>query len=108
MMQTTLAQGAPWPKSYLKPVIQTRTNSSRIGMIYKKREKPTIQPPRATVNTQVLQQLRQHIESNPGQSMTKIRTSMHWNQSKTERYITELRSELGNGYFLKSSLKDMP
>ena len=111
-IQTTLVPGAPWPESFPPSKSETLVpgmrlpNSSRIGMIYKKRVRPTKQPPRLPKD-EVYSILRKHISGKPGQSMSKIRADLGWSQSKTERCLTALRNELGNGYFLKSSLKEV-
>jgi hypothetical protein len=95
-IQTTLAQGAPWPAHTYTP------NASRIGMRYAPRkDKGTVKP--IKVKDKVI--LLQYIAKNPGQSMLKIRTNMAWSRPKIERVMTEIRAEVGKGYFLLADLK---
>lgn len=94
MTQTTLAQGAKWP-TYMP-------NHSRIGMHYTTRkDKGTVKPVKAAAKDT----LRQYLADHPGQSMYKIRLGLNWSLSKAERTMTELREEVGNGYFLLKDLK---
>lgn len=93
-IQTTLAQGAPWPVY--------APNSSRIGTHYKvRKDKGTHRP----LKKDFEDVLRQHISSNPGQSMTEICINLKWERKKVQRYMTAIRSEVGNGHFLLKDLK---
>jgi hypothetical protein len=104
--KTVLAQGAPWLHTSV-PVTE-HTNvinlakpvSARLGMQYRTREKRPVKP-------EIQERLRQYLRENPGHNITYIHKALGWSLSKTERVMTEIRAEIGNGHFLKSSLKDI-
>jgi hypothetical protein len=106
-IQTTLAKDAPWPMSFpekLPLVLGMEKVDSRIGMTYKKRVPKAI--PRSDKANNI-KKLLTHITQNPGQSMNKIRIELCWSPKKLELYMTEPREQVGNGYFRKSSLKEV-
>lgn len=95
-IQTTLAQGAPWLTPTYTP------NASRIGMRYAPRkDKGTVKP----IKVKDKEILRQYIAKNPGQSILKIRTNLAWSLPKIERVMTEIRAEVGKGYFLLAHIE---
>lgn len=101
-VQTTLAQGAPWLKFPAMQQIISKPSSPRLGMKYTPRkDKGTVKPLKKDIENT----LRQYLSDNPGQSVAKISAALHWERKKVERYMTSIREEVGNGYFLLKDLK---
>lgn len=103
--KTTLVAGAPWPHTDWPMVQDAEPESKRPAP--EPAPIPTAKPekkhytPKA-IKPEVKAALRNYLTVNPGQNITAIRKGLGWGLSKTERVLTEIRTEVGNGHFLKS------
>jgi hypothetical protein len=106
--KTILAQGAPWLPAiptkdavYSVSFTKPKPVSARLGMKYRPR---TQREPRSST-PEIQKALRNYLANNPGHNITHIHKALGWSISKTERVMTELREEIGNGHFLKANLR---
>ena len=106
--QTTLAPGAPWPRNMDWPMVQDAEPASK-RPAPEPAPIPPVKPekkhytPKA-IKPEVKAALRNYLTANPGQKITAISKGLGWSLSHTEKVLTEIRTEVGNGHFLKSSL----
>lgn len=107
-IKTTLAAGAPWPRNTDWPMVQdaepasTRPEPEPAPITPAKPEKKHYTP--KAIKPEAKAALRNYLTVNPGQKITAICKGLGWSLSKTEMVLTEIRTEVGNGHFLKSSL----
>lgn len=105
-IKTTLAAGAPWPRNIDWPMVQdaepASTRPEPAPITPAKPEKKHYTP--KAIKPEVKAALRNYLTVNPGQKITAICKGLGWSLSHTEKVLTEIRTEVGNGHFLKSSL----
>ena len=105
--KTTLVAGAPWPHTDW-PMVQdaepasTRPEPEPVPIPPAKPEKKHYTP--KAIKPEVKAALRNYLTVNPGQKITAISNGLGWSLSHTEKVLTEIRTEVGNGHFLKASL----
>jgi hypothetical protein len=106
---TTLTPGAPSPfKDDSNLVASPQQEPTPPGQVKTASNMERLKQYKAKVaSTEAMDTLRTHLHNKPCQSMTQIRRSLGWSQSKAELVMAAIRSEVGNGYVMKSSLIEL-